>query len=112
MNKILHFSSTKSRSLRELTHYVQQRVLELRQQQYHWQEFEQTPLPSTPREVMQEAFAPQPQAQTATPAMPLINPSMAAMRRPAPRNHFAKVSLTTKHNFLPKVPRRYRPDGT
>lgn len=99
LNKTLRFTCMQSRRLRELTNYVQQRVMELRQQQFNWQQFEQTPVTN------HQVPMPQPVAMTAPVAYPQMqNPTYT-------QNHFAKMSLTTKHNFLPKVPRRFRPQG-
>lgn len=103
VNKVLRFTSMRQRRLRELTHHIQQKVMEGRNQHnFSWQQFEPTPV-----------AAPTPQFQPATTgptaSLPLVSPALSAMRRPAPSNHYAKVSLTTKRNFLPKVPRRLRP---
>ena len=103
VNKTLRFTSLKQRSLRDLTNYIQQRVMELRQQAFSWQQFEHTPLPEFGVSVQPVA------AGAGGPSLPLITPEMAPMRRLTHANPYTKNMLTTKHQFLPKVPRRWRP---
>jgi hypothetical protein len=91
MNKTLRFTSMKQRQLRDLTNYVQHRVMELRQQTFTWQQFEQTPINDQPV------------------SLPLQVPELSPMRRFTQSNPYTKSALTTKHQFLPKVPRRFRP---
>ena len=106
VNKTLHFTSFKQQRLRALTNYVQRRVMELRQQPYMWQQFEQTPVSHDQERGDARQFVP----QTAAPAgLPLQVPALMPMRRLTQANPYTKAALTTKHNFLPKVPRRWRP---
>lgn len=110
MNKTLRFTSFKAHQLRALTTYVQRRVMELRQQMFTWQQFEQTP-------VQAPSFGLSPQAAVgAGPGSALMTnlplpaaPGQTPMRRMTSTNPYTKSSLTTKHQFLPKVPRRFRP---
>jgi hypothetical protein len=95
VNKSLRFSSMKQRPLRALTTYMQQRVMELRQQPFSWQQFEQTPV------------AQEPEVTTLTPQTAISNLPLPLPLRQF--NPYTKSSLTTKHQFLPKVPRRFRP---
>jgi hypothetical protein len=107
VNKTLRFTSMKQRQLRALTTYVQHRVMELRQQPFSWQQFEQTPVANdAPAEV---ALTPQ-VAGAAGPGLPLQAPQLTPMRRFTQGNPYTKTALTTKHQFLPKVPRRFRPE--
>lgn len=105
VNKSLRFNCLQPDRLRKLTNYVQQRVMELRQGQFSWQQFEQTPL-ETPKLHTIPLTAP---AGIPT-QMAMVNPEIQSRPQRLPQNHFAKISLTTKHNFLPKVPRRFRPN--
>lgn len=101
LNKTLRFTSMRQARLRHLITYVQQRVMDLRQQQFTWQQFEQTPM-SLP----QAPLVPQPAAAS----MPLQAPQLSPMRRLTNANPYTKGSLTSnQHNFLPRVPRRFRP---
>lgn len=103
VNKTLRFTCMKQRQLRALTTYIQQRVMELRQQQtFSWQQFEQTPVPEKPLETLTP--------QVATSGLPLQVPQLSPMRRFTQANPYARSSFTTKHQFLPKVPRRFRPE--
>ncbi len=103
INKKLKFSSFKQKQLRDLTTYVQQRVMELRQPN-SWAQFEEIPVPEVNPE-LQSYFVPQPDAQ-AVPGRPLV----PILNKLTPRNTYPKASFTTKHNtFLPRVPRRFRP---
>lgn len=105
LNKVLRFTSMRQRHLRNLTTYVQHRVMQLRTNQaFTWQQFEQTPQ-TAGSGLMKHSFTP----QTASPQMPLQAPQLSPMKRLTPMNPYAKASLTTRHNFLPKVPRRFRP---
>lgn len=109
LNKVLRFTSMKHRHLRHLTTYVQHRVMQLRSNQaFTWQQFEQTPMPQYGGMMNNPAFMPQP----ASPQMPLQAPQLSPMRRFTTSNPY-KTALTTKstrHAFLPKVPRRFRPN--
>lgn len=103
VNKTLRFTSLKQRPLRDLTSYIQARVMELRQQAFSWQQFEQTPLPEFGVSIQPVA------AGAGGPTLPLITPEMSPMRRLTHSNPYTKNMLTTKHKFLPKVPRRWHP---
>ena len=104
MNKTLKFTSFKQQRLRSLTQYIQQRVMEMRQQMFTWQQFEQTPHST---EAPKFNLAPQ---AAAGPAMDWQAPTeQAPLRRVAGMNPYTKSALTTKHKFLPKVPRRWSP---
>ena len=108
LNKCLRFTSMRQRRLRDLTSYVQLRVMELRQPHLLWQQFEQTPVRHPSLDAVQRAFRPHTQP-AATPTLPLPAPQLSPMRRFTPVNHYSKQSLVIKHNFLPKLPRRSRP---
>lgn len=102
VNKTLRFTSLNGHKLRVLTNNVQRRVMELRQQAFSWQQFEQTPVQS-------QAFSLNPQTVVgAGPGSALM--TNLPVRRLTSMNPYAKTALTTKHRFLPKVPRRFRPD--
>lgn len=101
VNKELKFTSTRQRRLRALCNHVQHRVMEVRHHNmnFAWQQFEEIPVePARP-----------PQA-VATPNMSLPLGSPSDFQMPQVRHPYSKVSLTTKRNFLPKIPRRLRPD--
>lgn len=109
VNKTLRFTSFKPGQLRKLTNYIQRRVMELRQQMFSWQQFEQTPVPQF-SPLNQTAMAVEGPG-SAGPHLPLpIAPHQTPMRRFTSNNPYTKTPLTTKHRFLPKVPRRFRPD--
>ena len=105
VNKTLRFTSMQQKRLRNLTSYMQRRVMELRQQPFSWQQFQETPVKNVQVEdaeepVMQVKLTPQTvmggSAPMQTPFRPRVNP-------------YTKSGFTTKHQFLPKVPRRWRP---
>lgn len=98
MNKTLRFTSMKAARLRALTNYVQARVMELRQQMFTMQQFEQAN--ASPRG---GGFQLTPQLAATQASVP--------MHRMTTANPYAKSALTTRHQFLPKVPRRWRPSS-
>jgi hypothetical protein len=71
--------------------------MELRQQMFTFQQFEQAG--SAPRA-----------GGFSLSSSPLAASGPAAMHRMTTANPYAKTALTTRHQFLPKVPRRWRPE--
>lgn len=111
LNKVLRFTSMNHKRLRSLTTYVQQRVMQLRQQQHfsdgHFGQVQDQTQPDMQNAVPLEG----PGAASPT-TLPIQPQGLAPMRRFTPLNHYTTQSLTTKHVFLPRVPsRRYRPTG-
>ncbi len=103
LNKQLKFTSMRQRRLRELTTFVQQRVMQLRQHQFTSTQFDEHP---DVRDLVQANWITQPfaSATSAVPDLPI--PEATHIRQFGTMNPYAKQSLTTKHRFMPKVPRR------
>lgn len=112
INKKLTFTSIRQGRLRHLTTYIQHKVMELRQN-YSWAQYEETPMQQQPKsQAIQSYFVssadtpaedPEP-----SPAAQAPQPDRSSYR---PYSPYAKPSLTTKHiTFLPKIPKRLRPD--
>lgn len=107
VNKCLRFTSMKQRQLRALTTYMQHRVMELRQQPFSWQQFEQTPVgENQPADV---ALTPQIAGNSGL-NVGGQRPAFSQASRFVRINPYTRSALTTKHQFLPKVPRRFRPE--
>ncbi len=103
INKKLMFSSLSQRRLRNLTKYVQFRVMELRQH-YSWKQFEETPAQASHEPVLQGATV-QPMAVPSFGQAAQITSSLQPFSP-----YTTKPALTSKqYSFLPKIPRRWRP---
>lgn len=104
LNKQLKFTSMRQRRLRELTTYVQHRVMQLRQHQFTSTQFEEHP---DVRDLVQANWITEPflRAASAVPDLP-IPQTTGVTRQFGTVNPYAKQSLTTTHRFLPKIPRR------
>lgn len=108
LNKQLKFTSFKKSRLRELTKYVQYRVMQLRQHQFTAMQFEETPIPDF-QNLVQAQFVPQPAAPITPQVSPVVSlPHLQDTVREigSSLKPSFKPSLTTTHKFLPKIPRR------
>lgn len=116
VNKTLRFTSIAQKRLREMTMFVQRRVMEIRQQ--HQQiPVDQQQAQTVPQEAT-TAYNAVPATQPGSTAMPVAQQSSTTLPatqalNPLPiLNPYARVSLTTRHYFLPKIRRPLRPTPT
>ncbi len=86
-NKTLRFTSIRQKRLRELTKYVQRRVMEVRQQHLQQNHEQTSPIPAM--------FQPQ------TAAQPSAHPYIKPITKFNPINPYTRAALTMRRHYLP-----------